>query len=182
MARKLKTIAIIAPTGMLGSGVYSVLKDKYKLVLIYRDKKKITLLQDKYGYNKNIKFLHFDLASIMTNSANFKKLIAKIGKIDAVINCAGIINKYADQNLKLTFFINSIVPQLLSQYYQDKLIQITTDCVFDGQNNYPYNEKATLSSLDAYGMSKWLGEPSNSLVLRTSIIGSELTTFSSLLE
>lgn len=182
MAHKLKVVAIIAPTGMLGSGVYSILKDKYKLVLVYRDEKKVELLQEKYGYNKNIKFVNFDLTSIIKNSANFKKLTAKIGKIDAIINCAGIINKYADQNLKLTFFINSVIPQLLSKYYREKLIQITTDCVFDGQKNFPYDEKAAMSAFDAYGMSKWLGEPCNSLVLRTSIIGNEIATFSSLLE
>ena len=45
----MKKIAIFAPTGMLGSMVYKVLKDKYELILVYRDEDKLKILNDAYG-------------------------------------------------------------------------------------------------------------------------------------
>ena len=45
----MKTVAIIAPTGMLGNAVYRELKDRYSLILVVRDKNKLTLLDKQYG-------------------------------------------------------------------------------------------------------------------------------------
>jgi len=39
---------------MLGNGVYQILKDKYPLVLVYRDEDKIKILDKYYGGIKNI--------------------------------------------------------------------------------------------------------------------------------
>jgi dTDP-4-dehydrorhamnose reductase len=150
---KIKRIAIIAPTGMLGSGVYTVLKDNYYLILVYRDEKKIRLLEKIYGKNDGDKIC-FDIKKIYNDISKFEKLTKQIGPVDAVINCAGIINKYANKNIVDTFFINSVFPQMLSQKYKEKLIHITTDCVFDGVSNFPYTEKSTLSAMNAYGISK----------------------------
>jgi len=177
-----KTVAIIAPTGMLGSGVYSILKDKYKLVLIYRNNDKLELLDKKYGKVAEQKNICFNIESLMQNPEQIKGLIKKIGTIDSIINCSGIINKYADEDIKKTFFINADFPNLLSDYYEDKLIQITTDCVYNGMDGFPYNENSRITSLDSYGISKYLGEPQKSLTLRTSIVGEELSGSASLLE
>ncbi len=38
------TIAITAPTGMLGSMVYKTLKDRYNLVLVYHQQEKLAAL------------------------------------------------------------------------------------------------------------------------------------------
>jgi len=188
-----KKIAIIAPTGMLGSGVYDVLKDKYNLVLVYRNEEKIRKLNDVYGGVNNHKLIKFDLREIYDdylsglhnkmNSHKLKELFEGIGKIDALINCAGIINVYAVKDLAFTFFLNGAFPHLLSENYKDKLIQITTDCVFNGLEGYPYDENSPKTPVDIYGLSKILGEPKDkSLVLRTSIIGSEIAGHVSLLD
>lgn len=150
---KLKRVAIVAPTGMLGNSVYSVLKDRYSLVLIFRDKNKLKLLEELYGKNKGTNIC-FDINTISKDASKFKKLIQQIGPVDAIINCAGIINKYAEENILDAFFLNSVFPQLLSQKYKEKLIHITTDCVFNGTDNFPYNENSTLSAMDVYGLSK----------------------------
>ena len=52
-----KKVAIIAPTGMLGSAVYRALQNKHNLTLIYKDEKKLSLLFSKYGtsFNNKIK-------------------------------------------------------------------------------------------------------------------------------
>lgn len=167
---------------MIGNGIYSALKDKYFLILIYRDSKKIKLLDKKYGTNKNRKLIRFDICTAINNPDNLEKLVKKIGKIDAIINCAGIINKHSDNDILKTFFVNSVFPHMLSRTYKEKLIHITTDCVFNGKKGFPYTEKSCLSVSDSYGMSKWLGEPKESLVLRTSTVGHEIANFAGLLE
>jgi len=167
---------------MIGNGIYSILKDKHSLILIYRNKDNLKLLEKKHGSTKKHRLINFDISTLIANPYGFKNLVKKIGKIDIIINCAGIINKYSDQDVLKTFFINSVFPTILSQEYKDKLINITTDCVFNGKDGFPYTEKSLLSVYDSYGVSKWLGEPKESLVLRTSTIGNEIANFTGLLE
>lgn len=185
-------VAIIAPTGMLGSMVYKELKDGYELVLVYRDEHKLKLLHDAYGgVDKHVK-VHADfsdlyqdyLAGFMTDDVgpSAKVLFDKIGNVDAVINCAGVIKPFSLKDPGLTMFINGAVPHILSQHYEKKLIQITTDCVFSGVFGSPYDENSPKKPNDLYGLSKSLGEPKEkSLVLRTSIVGPELGEGSSLI-
>lgn len=188
----MKTVCIIAPTGMLGNMVYNVLKDEYDLVLIYRDKEKLKLLNKTYGKVDQQKKIYSDLSDLYKDFSSgayhvfgpkTKNLIKHIGKVDAVINCAGIIKPYVMKNPLQTFFINGGLPWILSSIYKEKLIQITTDCVFNGIEGAPYSEKSLKTPNDLYGLSKSLGEPDeNSLVLRTSIIGPEIGSSVSLLE
>lgn len=185
---KTKTVAIIAPTGMLGSMVYNVLKDRYKLILLYRNKEHLKILDKVYGGVSKHKTIQFDLSNLfqMYIDSRFrgsdKLLFEKIGDVDAVINCSGVIKPYVNQNPALTFFVNSAFPHLLSQIYKEKLIQITTDCVFNGITGVSYNEHSPKSPNDLYGLSKSLGEPvGQSLILRTSIIGPETHGFVSLI-
>jgi dTDP-4-dehydrorhamnose reductase len=53
--------------------------------------------------------------------------------------------------------------------------------VFDGLRG-SYSESDNHDSTDSYGITKSFGEPEESTVIRTSIIGEELRNFSSLLE
>jgi len=192
MLKENRSIAIIAPTGMLGSGVYNVLKDKYNLVLIYRSEDKIKKLDDIYGGINNHQLIKFDIKEIYNDylsgrgskeNVKLTELFKNIGEVNAVINCAGIINVYAAKDPTFTFFLNGAFPHLLSEYYKDKLIQITTDCAFNGIEGYPYDENSPKSPVDIYGLSKILGEPKDkSLVLRTSIIGPEIAEHVSLLD
>lgn len=188
----MKTVAITAPTGMLGSMVYNVLKDKYKLVLVYRDEDKMKILDEAYGGVGKHKKVSFDLMNLYQDyvagfptsniGPNTKKLVDAIGEIDAFINCAGIIKPHSLKDPITTMFINGAVPNILSAIYKDKLIQITTDCAYDGLVGAPYTEASPKTPNDLYGLSKSLGEPSqHSLVLRTSIIGPEVTGFVSLI-
>jgi dTDP-4-dehydrorhamnose reductase len=192
MSKENKRIVIIAPTGMLGSGVYDFLKDKYNLVLVYRSEDKIKKLDDVYGGINNHQLIKFDIREIYNDylhgkgskeNAKLIELFKNIGEVNAVINCAGIINVYAAKDPAFTFFLNGAFPHLLSEHYEDKLIQITTDCAFNGIEGYPYDENSSKSPVDIYGLSKILGEPKDkSLVLRTSIIGPEIAEHVSLLD
>lgn len=178
-------IALLAPTGMLGSAVYDVLKDKHELVLIHRDADKLKLLDKAYGDVAKHTSVPFDLMELKedygegfptaTIGPRMQKLLDAVGNVDAVVNAAGIIKPYSTKDPIITFFINGALPHILSTYYQEKLIQITTDCAFDGIEGAPYTEESVKRPTDLYGLSKAIGEPSDhSLVLRTSIIGPEI--------
>lgn len=185
-----RKVVILGATGMLGSMLYNIFKDRYDLVLIYKDADKINKLHKAYG-RVNCREIKFNLTNLYDDyfkkdSKNKKKLtslIKKIGKVDAIINCTGIIPPHVLKSQAETFFINSALPHILSSVYEDKLIHITTDCVFSGISGAPYDENSPKDPTDFYGLSKSLGEPSDrSLVLRTSIIGPEISNFFSLLE
>jgi dTDP-4-dehydrorhamnose reductase len=185
-----KNVLILGATGMLGSAVYNVLKDRYNLILSALDKGKIDLLEEKYGGTKNHQAVEFDVMKIYDDFLEKKgypskcltSFIKEIGEIDYIINAIGITIPYSLKNTTATFFINSAFPHILASCFGEKLIHITTDCVYDGKEGYPYNEKSLKNSVDVYGISKSLGEPTNALTIRTSIIGEELEGFNSLLE
>jgi len=61
------------------------------------------------------------------------------------------------------------------------LIHVTTDCVFSGKTG-SYHEYSTPDETNDYGTSKSLGELCDGTIIRTSIIGEELTNKRSLLE
>lgn len=61
-----------------------------------------------------------------------------------------------------------------------KLIHVSTDGVFEGSRG-PCEESSVANPADEYGAQKLAGEPSECLVLRTSVIGPERRGFESLL-
>lgn len=104
-----------------------------------------------------------------------------------VFNAVGIIKQLpTSKNVIKTLTINSIFPHRLAESAEKinaRLINISTDCVFDGEKGN-YTEKDISNATDVYGKSKNLGEVTgkNCLTLRTSIIGRELQTSHSLVE
>lgn len=101
-----------------------------------------------------------------------------------IVNCAGLIPQKGPHSIASYFRVNSIFPHKLQKYcdkYSCQLIHITTDCVYSGQKGY-YSELECSDVMSIYGHSKYLGEPLNACVLRTSIIGEELFHKTSLLE
>jgi len=186
----MKKILILGATGMLGSAVYDVLKDKYELILAVRNKEKINLLNQKYGGADNHKVVLFDAEPIYQDYVNKKgspgeylsNFLKEAGEVDFVINAIGITIPYAMANPALTLFINGALPHILAGIFGEKLIHITTDCVYNGKEGFPYDENSLKTPVDIYGLSKSLGEPDNCLTIRTSIIGRELEGFTGLLE
>ena len=178
------TIALTATTGMLGQMAYRVLRERFDLVLLYRDEAKLRLL-DGAADHRLVKVDYADLfrAFVADGTAALDGLVERIGDVDAVLNTAGVIIPRMRDAPELTFFVNGALPHLLAAHYGPKLIHITTDCVYSGRDGAPYDECAPPSPKDLYGMSKAMGEPTaRSLVLRTSIIGPELAGHASLLE
>lgn len=190
MAKARKKVLILGASGMLGSGIYSVLRDKYDLVLSFHNLDQVKLLEDKYGGSKDHTVVEFDLKLLYLDFVNklgyqgpyLNNFLKSVGEIDFAINAIGIITPHALTDSAMTFFINSAFPHILANKFGSRLIHITTDCAFNGQEGFPYDENSLKIPTDIYGISKVLGEPTNCLTLRTSIIGRELSGFKGLLE
>src|SRR5680860_136783 len=186
----MKKVLLLGATGMLGSAVYDVLKDKYNLILSIRDKDKTDLLYKAYGGVEKHKVVKFD-ASLLYQDFLEKKgypsdylsnFLKEVGEINYVINAVGVTIPFSLENQTLTFFINSAFPHILADKFGKKLIHITTDCIYNGKEGFPYDENSSKTPVDIYGLSKSLGEPTNCLTIRTSIIGRELKGLTGFLE
>ena len=157
------TLIILGANGMLGKYIvnYFELHDEFLVIKITRN----ILDAATIKYNGLIKILD-----------PYQNAI--------VINCIGKIPQREDNNPKSYLQINSIFPHLLSQCCREtnnKLIHITTDCVYTGSKGN-YNENDEHDETNMYGLSKSLGEPDNTTIIRTSIIGEEMENKKSLLE
>ena len=105
---------------------------------------------------------------------------------EVVINCIGLVKQLSDADDPLAAIpINSILPHRLARICavaRARLIHMSTDCVFSGLKG-DYLESDFADAKDLYGRSKLLGEVDypNTITLRTSIIGHELSGNKSLL-
>ena len=137
-------VAVVGAGGRLGAA----------LVRDYREK------CDLVGYDRRA----LDLASA-------DQLREKIGVLDfdLVINCAALTNvDYCESHREEAFRINAEAPRVLAEICRDKnarLIHISTDYVFDGNQREPYHEEDEARPISVYGESKRVGEEN---VLATS--------------
>ncbi len=98
---------------------------------------------------------------------------------DAVINAVGVVKQLADADDPLVALpINALLPHQLARLCAEvgaRLVQVSTDCVFDGTRG-SYTEEDRPDATDLYGRSKLLGEVDypHAVTLRTSIVGHEL--------
>lgn len=105
---------------------------------------------------------------------------------EAVINCIGIVKQRDEATQAVpSIQVNALFPHQLADLCVEqgiRVIQISTDCVFSGFRGN-YSEIDVPDPVDLYGRTKLLGELNRPgcLTLRTSIIGWQLNTFSSLL-
>ena len=121
------------------------------------------------------------LDSTIIGDASDMPLIKKTiyeGNFDAVINCIGLLNQFADQNKAMAVLLNSYLPHYLTEITKDmktKIIHMSTDCVFAG-NNGPYYEDTIPNGVTFYDRSKAMGEinTEKDLTFRNSIVGPDI--------
>jgi dTDP-4-dehydrorhamnose reductase len=107
-------------------------------------------------------------------------------KPDVVVNAIGIVKQRDEAKQAVpSIQVNALFPHQLADLCVERgirVIQISTDCVFSGFRGN-YTELDVPDPVDLYGRTKLLGElhRPGCLTLRTSIIGWQLNTFSSLL-
>jgi len=121
----------------------------------------------------------------LSNNSSIINYFDNHDKFDIIINCAAYtaVDK-AEEEQELANQINHLaVKQLASiaNKQQARLIHISTDYVFDGENFKPYCEDDTTNPNGVYGITKLDGEkamqeinPLNSIIIRTSWVYSSV--------
>lgn len=172
---------VLGGTGMLGHKVYQVLGQHFETKVTVRERFDLIRTAGPFSEQDVIEGVDVaDVGAVETALTLFRP--------EAVVNCAGIIKQLPQaHDAELSISVNSLAPHRLAslcQRYNARFIQISTDCVFSGQQGM-YTEADNPDPVDLYGRSKLLGEvdySDNALTLRTSIIGRELASTHSLVE
>ena len=169
-------VLVLGVTGMLGNAVFRLLSGdpRYQVYGTLRNatgRARFSEAAQEYLLG-NVDVLDQDaLLSVIEHS-----------RPEVVINCVGLIKQLADAKDPLVALpINAMLPHRLERLCAlagARLIHVSTDCVFAGRKG-GYRETEVSDAEDLYGKSKFIGElcdSQNSITLRTSIIGHELSS------
>lgn len=117
--------------------------------------------------NEMIDRLEFEMFNTDREDLNITHIdeVINYGEIyrpDIIINCAGITSvEQCEKEPKEAFKVNALGARNLSiaaKKLNAKLVQISTDDVFDGRSELPYNEFDTTNPKTVYGKTKLAGE------------------------
>lgn len=172
-------LLVIGGNGMLGHRLCNILSDQMEVW---------TTVRDASASYKRYNILPEERIVGPLEVQDLKKLQETIDRIkpDAVVNAVGIVKQRDEAKQAVpSIQINALFPHQLADLCTERgirVIQISTDCVFSGARGN-YTEIDVPDPVDLYGRTKLLGELNRAgcLTLRTSIIGWQLNTFSSLL-
>lgn len=151
-------VAVLGNTGMLGHVVENLCKQEFDEVL-GRGRESLEV------HPRTLNDLGTKLSMLFGHDTDY------------VVNCIGAIKPTfaAASDLSIPIYTNAVFPHQLATWGEltdTKVIHITTDCVYSGGRG-KYIEVDPHDALDEYGKSKSLGEATNAMVIRTSIIGPE---------
>ncbi|MEY3334271.1 MAG: dTDP-4-dehydrorhamnose reductase, partial [Cyanobacteriota bacterium] len=132
-----KSILLIGNNGQVGTELQNILSSDYQVIGLARPE--------------------IDL----TQGHNLRQIIQAV-KPEIIINAAAYtaVDK-AESEAEIAYKVNAIAPQIIaaeSQKLGSFLIHISTDYVFDGNSNYPYQETDITNPLSMYGQTKLAGE------------------------
>lgn len=153
---------VLGCNGMAGHVISLYLKERGHDVLgVAREKSK--LIDSCVGDARNLELL---------------QKIIKEKQYDAVINCVGLLNRFAEDNHESAVFLNSYLPHYLADITDGtntQIIHMSTDCVFSGEKG-GYTEEALRDGRTFYDRSKALGEleDNKNITFRNSIIGPDI--------
>jgi len=160
-----KKLFVIGTGGLTGSKLVEIAKKDFEIFgsYNYRD--------PKSSIQKNIKLN-------ISNSTKIKEILEEI-KPDVVINTAGINNvDYCEKNPDLALKINIQAVKEICQITKKlgiKFVQLSSDSVFDGTKQLPYEEIDETESINYYGKTKIESEKivlenPNNVVVRASVL------------
>lgn len=160
----MKRIYITGIAGMLGANIAYLLKDRYEIIGV----DKVSFMAD------GIKGEQFDLL----DHTRLKESILQAAP-DYLIHTAALINvDLCEEEVELAHQLNSELTDFLAKQCEEiscKMVYISTDAVFDGEDEKLYAEQDITCPVNEYGRTKLLGEDEvlkkNHLVTRTNIYG-----------
>lgn len=156
-------VFVLGSSGMLGRYVSKYLSNYYNVINVGRN----------------------ELDASDMCGLSFSTFFKNVSEGDVLINCMGTIKPRVDElGIQNALTVNSLFPHKLAdscEQYGVRMIHPTTDCVFTGDKG-GYTEDDEHDITDIYGRTKSLGEPNNCTLIRTSIIGEEISTSRSLVE
>ena len=86
----------------------------------------------------------------------------EINRPDIIINCAAVTDtKLCEEQPELAYRVNALGARnlsLVARKHNAKIVQLSTDDVFDGHHSKPYTEFDDTNPLTVYGRSKRAGE------------------------
>jgi len=95
-------------------------------------------------------------------------------RADWVINCAAYTHvDKAEQEQDLVFRVNRDSAKAVAQgvsSYGGRLLHVSTDFIFGGEQSHPYAEGDPANPLGVYGQSKWEGEQAVQAVMADAVI------------
>lgn len=138
-------------------------------------------------FDLNTKYTVYPFSSLemdITDSLKVQEIVKDI-KPDILINC-GAYNKVdkAEEEKQLAREVNTTAVRYLADVCETikcKMVHISTDYVFDGEKNKPYEEADKPNPINFYGQTKYDGEKileevsTNYLLIRTAWIYSHST-------
>jgi dTDP-4-dehydrorhamnose reductase len=93
---------------------------------------------------------------------------------DWVVNCAAYTNvDKAEQEQELAFRVNRDSAKAVAEgvaAYGGRLLHVSTDFIFGGEQSHPYTEDDPANPLGVYGQSKWEGEQAVQAVMADAVI------------
>lgn len=114
----------------------------------------------------------------VVGDARSEALIAETlseGDFDVVVNCVGVLNRYAERDPEGAAYLNGELPHVLARLTEGtrtRVFHMSTDCVFAG-NTGPYTEDSLPDGKTVYDRTKAAGElrDGKNLTFRCSIVG-----------
>lgn len=160
----MKRIYITGIAGMLGANIAYLLKEKYEIIgvdkLVFKAEGIISECFDLLDYSKLEKsIVHW--------------------KPDYLIHTAALVDvDLCEEKKDFAYSLNSELTSVLAKLCNEvscKMLYVSTDAVFDGEEKKLYTEEDITEPINWYGRTKLLGETdvlkSNHLVVRTNIYG-----------
>ena len=139
----------------------------------------------KNNYQQDNEFIFVGREELdLSSESGISHYFDRSNKFDVIINCAAYtaVDK-AEEEQELANQINHLaVKQLagIAKEQKAKLMQISTDYVFNGESDKPYKETDATNPINVYGKTKLAGEkalqeimPTNAIIIRTSWVYSE---------
>lgn len=109
-----------------------------------------------------VELLPTDIEDVDITNGDSVRIFMDMNRPEVIINCAGMTDLYAcEENKDEAFRINALGARNLSvaaRSFRARMVQMSTDDVFDGTSHTPYDEFDLPSPCSIYGKSKLAGE------------------------